>query len=99
MSSKFEEQDKSNQQTECDVNLMDFHLCLSPYEYGFMVLPMFADGMVPFIDRGLLKPTWCVTHLRLSTSVKAKWLPNAKRLKWQGLIRCWHHDFPELSEF
>src|SRR5580693_2157623 len=39
MSGKFEEQDKSNDQTESDVNLMDFHLCLSPYEYEFMVSP------------------------------------------------------------
>src|ERR1700693_961534 len=60
MSGKFEEQDKSNHQTECDVNLVDFHLCLSPYEYGFMVL----------FDRGQRRnlPT-CATAFAVSFAV------------------------------
>jgi hypothetical protein len=28
-----------------------------------MIPPLFAAGVVPFIDRELLKPTWYATHL------------------------------------
>src|SRR5580704_12013170 len=36
MSGEFEEHPKGNQQAEGDVELMDFHLYSSPYEYGFL---------------------------------------------------------------
>jgi hypothetical protein len=71
MSGEFEEHPKGNQQAEGDVELMDFHLYSSPYEYGSVVF--FNGGQkrnLPTCATALAVP-FAVTVTTLAVSLPA----------------------------